>query len=154
MAADREDPTAARRRARDRAPRRLHRDPPVAGVPMRATRQRSRVRPVTSSVQGVDLRVDPRCHFLRRKTVEASQSRAPWVATSGPLQDFRASLVTGLRYSGGGIRTRDLRVMSPTSYLTAPPRGATIECSNLGRGASRLCGLACGLQNLFVGRIV
>src|SRR3954451_13809950 len=28
-----------------------------------------------------------------------------------------------LPYSGGGIRTRDLRVMSPTSYLTAPPRG-------------------------------
>src|SRR5690349_11932298 len=27
------------------------------------------------------------------------------------------------RHSGGGIRTRDLRVMSPTSYLTAPPRG-------------------------------
>ncbi len=26
-------------------------------------------------------------------------------------------------HSGGGIRTRDLRVMSPTSYLTAPPRG-------------------------------
>src|SRR5438309_8188866 len=26
------------------------------------------------------------------------------------------------RDSGGGIRTRDLRVMSPTSYLTAPPR--------------------------------
>src|SRR3954454_24860298 len=25
--------------------------------------------------------------------------------------------------SGGGIRTRDLRVMSPTSYQTAPPRG-------------------------------
>jgi hypothetical protein len=24
--------------------------------------------------------------------------------------------------SGGGIRTRDLRVMSPTSYQTAPPR--------------------------------
>ena len=29
----------------------------------------------------------------------------------------------GLSSSGGGIRTRDLRVMSPTSYLTAPPRG-------------------------------
>jgi outer membrane protein assembly factor BamB len=29
----------------------------------------------------------------------------------------------GLSYSGGGIRTRDLRVMSPTSYQTAPPRG-------------------------------
>src|SRR3954471_2272172 len=27
--------------------------------------------------------------------------------------------------SGGGIRTRDLRVMSPTSYLTAPPRVAS-----------------------------
>ncbi len=27
-------------------------------------------------------------------------------------------------HSGGGIRTRDLRVMSPTSYLTAPPRVA------------------------------
>src|SRR4051794_13049511 len=25
--------------------------------------------------------------------------------------------------SGGGVRTRDLRVMSPTSYQTAPPRG-------------------------------
>ncbi len=25
-------------------------------------------------------------------------------------------------YSGGGIRTRDLRVMSPTSYQAAPPR--------------------------------
>ena len=27
--------------------------------------------------------------------------------------------------SGGGIRTRDLRVMSPTSYQTAPPRSET-----------------------------
>ena len=27
--------------------------------------------------------------------------------------------------SGGGIRTRDLRVMSPTSYQTAPPRNGT-----------------------------
>jgi hypothetical protein len=31
----------------------------------------------------------------------------------------------GLLDSGGGIRTRDLRVMSPTSYQTAPPRAAT-----------------------------
>jgi hypothetical protein len=35
--------------------------------------------------------------------------------------------------SGGGIRTRDLRVMSPTSYLTAPPRGARL---NLAQGSS------------------
>src|SRR5437764_9362846 len=32
----------------------------------------------------------------------------------------------GLFYSGGGIRTRDLRVMSPTSYQTAPPRGGNV----------------------------
>ena len=29
--------------------------------------------------------------------------------------------------SGGGIRTRDLRVMSPTSYLAAPPRGGHLS---------------------------
>ena len=34
--------------------------------------------------------------------------------------------------SGGGIRTRDLRVMSPTSYQTAPPRVAELHDSNLG----------------------
>ena len=31
--------------------------------------------------------------------------------------------------SGGGIRTRDLRVMSPTSYQTAPPRNSGKEVS-------------------------
>jgi hypothetical protein len=46
------------------------------------------------------------------------------------------------RGSGGGIRTRDLRVMSPTSYLTAPPRGVLNEFSRRGserqrRGAPR-----------------
>jgi hypothetical protein len=35
--------------------------------------------------------------------------------------------VAGTRHSGGGIRTRDLRVMSPTSYQTAPPRGGPIS---------------------------
>ncbi len=45
--------------------------------------------------------------------------------------------------SGGGIRTRDLRVMSPTSYLTAPPRGALenvaprTRSSTGARGAAR-----------------
>src|SRR5258708_6404411 len=34
-------------------------------------------------------------------------------------------------HSGGGIRTRDLRVMSPTSYQTAPPRVApTVVAKN------------------------
>src|SRR5687768_5235015 len=37
----------------------------------------------------------------------------------------------GFDHSGGGIRTRDLRVMSPTSYLTAPPRDAVYEPTKL-----------------------
>src|ERR1041385_9079623 len=36
-------------------------------------------------------------------------------------------------YSGGGIRTRDLRVMSPTSYLAAPPRGGRAMLAALWR---------------------
>src|SRR5947209_7165064 len=38
--------------------------------------------------------------------------------------DEKPRLSGAFSYSGGGIRTRDLRVMSPTSYQTAPPRGA------------------------------
>ena len=34
--------------------------------------------------------------------------------------------------SGGGIRTRDLRVMSPTSYQTAPPRGVRLFIAKAG----------------------
>src|SRR5215203_715902 len=34
-------------------------------------------------------------------------------------------------YSGGGIRTRDLRVMSPTSYLAAPPRDGEVSLPRL-----------------------
>src|SRR2546423_995738 len=41
-----------------------------------------------------------------------------------------------LRSSGGGIRTRDLRVMSPTSYLTAPPRDAHKILAPAGEGSS------------------
>src|ERR1039457_4581583 len=36
-------------------------------------------------------------------------------------------------HSGGGIRTRDLRVMSPTSYQTAPPRVAPYVLANKSR---------------------
>jgi exopolyphosphatase / guanosine-5'-triphosphate,3'-diphosphate pyrophosphatase len=49
--------------------------------------------------------------------------------------------------SGGGIRTRDLRVMSPTSYLTAPPRVATARLpTGLGNlnGRSRAFAAKCG----------
>jgi hypothetical protein len=38
-----------------------------------------------------------------------------------------------LSYSGGGIRTRDLRVMSPTSYQTAPPRGGLVVIAHVTR---------------------
>src|SRR5437868_14884820 len=38
----------------------------------------------------------------------------------------KTPLLRGFSHSGGGIRTRDLRVMSPTSYQTAPPRGGRI----------------------------
>src|SRR5205085_1359694 len=96
----------------------------------------------------------PTERLRQRRRIHASRNPAPRVAISGPLQDFRASLVTGLRYSGGGIRTRDLRVMSPTSYLTAPPRVATNECSNPPKRASTLCGLAGSLQNLVVWGVV
>ena len=44
-----------------------------------------------------------------------------------PQEAFRHSK----GHSGGGIRTRDLRVMSPTSYLTAPPRGGRSDLPRL-----------------------
>src|SRR4051794_30877796 len=50
----------------------------------------------------------------------------------GLLQGFlQPYAMVGLD-SGGGIRTRDLRVMSPTSYQTAPPRGGAVHCSQFG----------------------
>src|SRR3954469_7156492 len=49
--------------------------------------------------------------------------RAAFGVLVGLLQGFlQPYAMVGLD-SGGGIRTRDLRVMSPTSYQTAPPRG-------------------------------
>src|SRR4051794_9760872 len=44
----------------------------------------------------------------------------------GGVRERRKPCIAGLSLSsGGGIRTRDLRVMSPTSYQTAPPRGVS-----------------------------
>jgi hypothetical protein len=48
---------------------------------------------------------------------ESEQAPRPAPALT-PRALFRGPLAS----SGGGIRTRDLRVMSPTSYQTAPPR--------------------------------
>ena len=61
---------------------------------------------------------------------------------------------TGLSsYSGGGIRTRDLRVMSPTSYLAAPPRGGLLMLARWGWWRAGVCG-AWGLDcaGVFDGR--
>src|SRR3981189_2942724 len=50
--------------------------------------------------------------------------RWPSRSQSACLQgSYKSYALVGLD-SGGGIRTRDLRVMSPTSYQTAPPRVA------------------------------
>src|SRR4051794_3946466 len=57
----------------------------------------------------------------------------------GLLQSVRKPYATVGLDSGGGIRTRDLRVMSPTSYQTAPPRGGTSIIppqGRLGEGSS------------------
>ena len=48
----------------------------------------------------------------------------PWRTAIGPGPRKKAPLCRAFLDSGGGIRTRDLRVMSPTSYQTAPPRVA------------------------------
>src|SRR5947209_10262313 len=53
----------------------------------------------------------------------------PSRSRSAGLQGSCKSYALVGRDSGGGIRTRDLRVMSPTSYQTAPPRVATFLCS-------------------------
>src|SRR5215204_892393 len=70
-------------------------------------------------------------------TLQASQIALACVGAQFPTQGRgelsvvlrtpRALFRGPLASSGGGIRTRDLRVMSPTSYQTAPPRvGSTI----------------------------
>ncbi len=57
-----------------------------------------------------------------------------------PARTKKPSVCGGLHFqrflnSGGGIRTRDLRVMSPTSYQTAPPRGV---CTSNSKPARRV----------------
>ena len=64
---------------------------------------------------GADPRPDETC------SIDPAQR---WSLDSGrPLSTKTRLARGGFPYSGGGIRTRDLRVMSPTSYQTAPPRG-------------------------------
>src|SRR5918999_6562665 len=72
---------------------------------------------------------------MARPNAEASGVRTQFQAH---CRAFGSPSFPRLRYSGGGIRTRDLRVMSPTSYLAAPPRGATNQFSTGPRNASSL----------------
>src|SRR4051795_10169121 len=68
-------------------------------------------------------------HHLARPPTASENSKAPrWAglsAVGGGLSPPSSA------DSGGGIRTRDLRVMSPTSYLTAPPRVAAAQISTV-----------------------
>ncbi len=48
----------------------------------------------------------------------------PWPFSRDTVPRKKAPISRAFPHSGGGIRTRDLRVMSPTSYQTAPPRVA------------------------------
>src|SRR5207237_2340845 len=70
----------------------------------------------------------------------------PARGSAGSLDTRKPSIWRAFSHSGGGIRTRDLRVMSPTSYQTAPPRdGVAILALDSGseegprRFADRVC---------------
>ena len=64
-------------------------------------------------------------HHERRLNDEGPAFAGPPRSRSACLQgSCKSYALVGLD-SGGGIRTRDLRVMSPTSYQTAPPRVAS-----------------------------
>ena len=73
----------------------------------------------------------PTTRSSRRIEISATVSEAVADAFENAKALQKGSVV-GRGHSGGGIRTRDLRVMSPTSYLAAPPRGV---CSMLATGA-------------------
>ncbi len=52
----------------------------------------------------------------------AAASSPVSLSSEHPKHGKRRPAAALLDHSGGGIRTRDLRVMSPTSYQAAPPR--------------------------------
>ena len=76
-------------------------------------------------------------------------------AAGGTRKPLRTRGPEGFRYhSGGGIRTRDLRVMSPTSYQAAPPRDACDDRTEGGFEArfsgNRLGGFPAGFRDVEV----
>src|SRR5436190_14324857 len=81
----------------------------------------------------------------------ADAAEAPFYAKKEQKPPWRED---GFRSSGGGIRTRDLRVMSPTSYLTAPPRVAVENIAMERKASTWLHRVSQGLQQLVDARIV
>jgi hypothetical protein len=74
------------------------------------------------------------------EVINVIRSPLPAAFTPGPQTPYvakRRHLATPHDYSsGGGIRTRDLRVMSPTSYQTAPPRNRAPSLSSVRGGVN------------------
>src|SRR3954469_5791981 len=91
----------------------------------------------------------PNWNHIGTTRARAQQRRKPPLRAAfgvlvGLLQGFlQPYAMVGLD-SGGGIRTRDLRVMSPTSYQTAPPRGGRDIVSNSGSNFCRQGALGAG----------
>ena len=70
------------------------------------------------------------CPIASRRSTRIVRIHHGFASSPAPLRFPETGLLRGKTppflaappSSGGGIRTRDLRVMSPTSYQTAPPR--------------------------------
>jgi hypothetical protein len=86
-------------------------------------------------LSGVTACPEPVQEHLRTKRPDTTKATLRWPSRSqsaGLQGSCKSYALVGLD-SGGGIRTRDLRVMSPTSYQTAPPRVAPYVLANMGR---------------------
>ena len=116
--------------------------PRVAGVHPQAIRARDPGHPGRGGRSGREpCRLDaPRTFDIRptspRTRLHSATTKADLAAalgvSVGRTEGFlRSFALVGLD-SGGGIRTRDLRVMSPTSYQTAPPRGGPLILAAVG----------------------
>ncbi len=84
-------------------------------------------RPVAAASSGGGIRTHDlvvNSHPLWPLSYPGTHGTSPCKRGTTPLSKKRPAKQRGAagHDSGGGIRTRDLRVMSPTSYQTAPPR--------------------------------
>jgi hypothetical protein len=99
--------------------------PVVAAAKQRIEELTSRQAATEHALQDSSLRRDG---HLRQGSTPTPPRRRPASRSSPKTKNpQRHRKRRGFVHSGGGIRTRDLRVMSPTSYLTAPPRGVDVR---------------------------